>query len=104
MSKTPTTQAELEDYLGDGTKVAAAIKDGSIKDVIKNYANATMASDPSIQQQISEQAQAAALEMFKKNGADTDKLNFDPTAGPVNAYHKLQNPRAIAAPLNRTIS
>lgn len=34
----PTSPAELEDWLSDGEKIGAALKDGSFKDVVKAYA------------------------------------------------------------------
>lgn len=99
----PSDPGGLEEILADQEKVAAAIKDGSFKDLIKNYARATNEADKSILEQVKEQTQAVMAQFLKDNPEATSgkRLNLDPYDGPgKNGYHKGYNPKAVGAPLD----
>lgn len=96
----PTTTNEFEEFLGDGAKVANSLKDGSFKDVVKAYAKNAMTED--IKAQVIEQTQLALADMLAENGAAiSNKLgNLDFDKGNDNDYSKIENKKAIGAPLN----
>jgi len=99
MTAIPTTTSELEEFLGDATKVTNALKDGSFKDVVRNYANAAMTAD--IKAQVAEETQNAIAEMLRDNkAAISNKLNLDPDTTPDHSYSKLENKKAVGAALN----
>lgn len=105
----PTTAAELEDFLGDNTKLEAVVKDGQLKDVIKAYAEATMKKDPTLSAQIREETQRVFAEMLKANGMDGSgakppvPLNLD--GGDLNREQRrsngLYNKKSPGAKLDR---
>lgn len=68
---TPTTPKEWEEYVhGFDTpeKFQAAFKDGSFKANLKGYTEARNSTMEDLKNQVTEQASAAVLEMFKRNG------------------------------------
>lgn len=78
----PETQSELEDLLGDGTKVQALMAEGQFKDVVKAYAGHVAKKDIELQAQVKEQTQqilrdylrdneqVKGLELMEKGGID----------------------------------
>jgi HK97 family phage major capsid protein len=98
----PATPDELEDFLGDKDKIQASITDGSFKTVIKNYARTVYEKDVDLTAQVKEETQRVLAQWLKDNGESPDrKLNLDYTKPVTNAYHKIANPRAAGAPLNK---
>lgn len=99
---TPTTSAELTDWLADKEKVTNSLKDGSFGTTIKAYVDHAREKDVSLSQQVEEQTQRVMAQWLKDNKVgDVKNLNLDhnakKSAKPSTA---LNNPRAAGAPLN----
>jgi len=63
----PTEQAELEELLGDGTKVQALMREGQFSDVVKAYAKHVADSDVELTKQIKTETQAVLAEYLREN-------------------------------------
>jgi HK97 family phage major capsid protein len=92
----PKTAAELENMLGDSVKMQQVFSDpGKFKELISNYAKATVSADASIANQIKEETQRVLAQWLKDNpDAKVQRLNLDPNA-PV-AGNKGQHYSALA--------
>lgn len=82
----PKTAAELEDMLGDSTKMQQVFADkATFGEFISAYAKASMSADASIATQVKEETQRVLAQWLKDNpDAKVQRLNLDPNA-PVNA-------------------
>lgn len=105
----PTSPSELEELLADTTKtgeIFAAMKNGDSKpfqELIRNYASNVAKKDPEIGAQVREQVQLVMADFLEKNGQDGKNIKLGFTgegADPVVRYRKLENPKAVGAPLN----
>ena len=78
----PTTAVELEDMLGDSTKMQAVFADKELfKEFIASYAKASMAADSSLATQVKEETQRVLAAWLKDNpDAKVQRLNLDPNA------------------------
>jgi len=81
----PKTAVELEDMLGDSTKMQAVFNDKeTFTEFIASYAKATMNADGSIATQVKEETQRVLAQWLKDNpDAKVQRLNLDPNATPV---------------------
>jgi len=72
----PTTPAEWEEYVNDTLnspeKFQAAYADGSFAEAMKAYTGATSKTMTDLKNEVTEQVSASVLEMFKRNGVETD--------------------------------
>ena len=106
MTTAPTTPAELEELVGDRTKLDAAITDGSFYDALGAYARKMYEADMDLKQQIDAQCQMVFAEMLKDTGADIQRPNQLPVAQIAAAYRPGQapatyNPKAMGAALDK---
>jgi HK97 family phage major capsid protein len=92
----PKTAAELEDMLGDSTKMQTVFADkASFGEFIAAYAKATVDGDASIATQVKEETQRVLAQWLKDNpDAKVQRLNLDPNAAPVNGGRSLYNKNA----------
>jgi HK97 family phage major capsid protein len=73
----PTRAEEMEEFLGDPTKVRAMMGEpGKFKEFIGLYARAQWQKDNDLQNQVKEQVQIAMAEFMRDNGAGGSKVNF----------------------------
>lgn len=105
----PTTQNELEEYLSDSSKIQAAMKDGTFKDVVKNYARALYNKDQSIRNQIDEQVQAVMRDWLKTNAKEhnlkpANRVDMAHNKGVNTKYAAAYNKRADGAGLDGKFS
>lgn len=111
----PTNPVELEEMLGDGTRMREVFADaGAFKEFVKNYAKTVQAKDADISAQVREQTQAALAEFMRSNGYKPEngapKVDLTDHGMPQlsnlggNAYqarrNRLYNKAAVAAPLD----
>jgi HK97 family phage major capsid protein len=103
----PKTTAEWDHYLSGldtPEKHAQAVSDGSFQNALKSYVEAQNKERVDITAQVNEQVQATMTEFFKEHGKDAvNRLDLAPpapTTGINLDYEKIQNKRAIGAPLN----
>jgi HK97 family phage major capsid protein len=95
----PTAPQELEEYLSDRSKVEALFKEGQFGDFVKNYAQALYNKDETIAAQIREETQLALAELLKDKKA-AKALDLNPLDSGPPRYSRLENKRAVGAPLN----
>lgn len=88
LKATPQTPKEWEEYvnttLDTPEKFQAAFADGSFKEAMAAYTGATNKTMVDLKDQLTEQVSASVLEMFKRNGVET---NGRPDVRPVNERH-----------------
>jgi HK97 family phage major capsid protein len=97
---TPTTPQEFEEVLQDKTKVENLFKDGQFGEFVKNYVGAVQARDADLDERVKEQTQIVLAELLQDK-KKAKALNLNPIDnGPNTNYSKIQNDRAIGAPLN----
>ncbi|WP_327132006.1 phage major capsid protein [Streptomyces sp. NBC_01343] len=93
----PTNAAELEEMLGDPSKVNALMGEGRFKDVIEAYARVVVDKDQSIATQVREEVQRVTAAFLKDNGAENVKrVNLDPNVAPT-PQNRFYNPKAPGA-------
>lgn len=82
----PKTADELEQMLGDSTKMQSVFSDKeSFKEFIGAYAKASVSADGSIATQVKEETQRVLTAWLKDNpDANVQRLNLDPNASPVH--------------------
>lgn len=103
----PTSSDELEDLLNDPAKVRTVIEEGSISDLVKNYAAASNKRDETIAQQVRDET-ASVLAQFVKDkreqGATPINLNLNdvrPGKGVSTGKGAAYNAKAPGAPLDK---
>lgn len=95
----PETQAELEELLGDGTKVQALMRDGQFRDVVKAYAGVVAKKDTDIQRQVKEETQRVLAEYLREN-ENVEGLELLKKGGVdavVKSANDAYNPKALGA-------
>ncbi|MFD9618495.1 phage major capsid protein [Streptomyces virginiae] len=93
----PTNAAELEEMLGDRSKVEALMGEGRFKDVVAAYARVVHDKDESIATQVREEVQRVTAAFLKDNGAQNiQRVNLDPNVAP-KAQNSFYNPKAPGA-------
>lgn len=99
----PTNPAELEEMLSDRAKVETLMSEGQFPEFITAYARTVMNKDTDLKAQVREQTQLALAEFLKDNGqgsGDIKRLNMSLLNSPAREYSKMENKRAVGAPLN----
>lgn len=96
----PTAPSELEELLADQTKVQALMREGQFPELVTAYARTVMDKDRDLAAQVKEQTQLVLAEFLKNNKADVQTLDFSPESNKHLAYNKIENKRAVGAPLN----
>ncbi|WP_073773451.1 phage major capsid protein [Streptomyces sp. MJM1172] len=93
----PTNAAELEEMLGDRSKVEDLMGEGRFKDVVAAYARVVHDKDESIATQVREEVQRVTAAFLKDNGAQNiQRVNLDPNVAP-KAQNSFYNPKAPGA-------
>jgi HK97 family phage major capsid protein len=73
----PTRAEELEEFLGDATKVKAMMMEpGKFQEFIQVYAQTQVQKDNDLKQQIKEQVQLGLADFMAQNGMSGARLNF----------------------------
>ncbi len=104
MTSAPTTPLEFEEALNDPKRLENLFKENKFANFVKDYAAAVSAKDTDISAQVKEQTQAALAELLKDKRA-AKALNLSPLEdGASSAYSKIENKRAVGAPLNGMFS
>jgi len=99
------TAAELEEFLGDDTRLKASLKDGTFAEVIETYANRGRDDDQAAAQ-IREETQRVVAEMFRDGGLTPERPDMRPTAGSGRSKSRagdrgqMHNPHAAGAVLD----
>lgn len=107
MTTAPSTPAELEELVGDRTKLDASIADGSFYEAIGAYARKTYENDMDIKRQVQEQTQMALAEFLKDAEAEGDVVRPNLVPAQVASQYRpgqaaaTYNPRAMGAVLDR---
>lgn len=103
----PKTAQEWEHYLAgldEPEKFVAAFNDGSFKENLSGYVNASNKERADLLAQVREQTEATMTEFLKENqGAAGNKLSLDldvKNQAGAKPSRQLDNPRATGAPLN----
>ncbi|KUF18459.1 MULTISPECIES: phage major capsid protein [Streptomyces] len=99
----PRDASELEDALGDTATLKDIVKSPeTLKDFIVDYAKAQQKHDPGIEQQIREETQKQFADVLRNDKLlnEINRLNLDPTGGPV-ARSKHYNAKAPGASLDK---
>lgn len=88
----PTNPVQWEEYVNTTLASPEAFKkayeDGSFLENLKAYQGATNKTMTDLKAQLTEQVSASVLEMFKRNGLETDIVNGRPDARPVNRRYE----------------
>lgn len=109
----PTSPAELEDLLHDGTRMKDVFADkATFREFINSYAQAAAPQDGVIEKQVREQTQAALAEFLRDNGmAGSPKVSLANGTPVVNGNghgpyrkHRLYNQAAPGAAVNSLFS
>lgn len=92
----PTSATELEEMLGDDTKLKAISQNGGMGEFVKNYVAAVQAKDATIGRQIDEQVQATLQEFLKDQpvAGRPDVRPDAPRAGHHGQHHNRHAPGA----------
>lgn len=95
----PETQAELEELLGDGTKVQALMREGQFRDVVKAYAGVVAKKDGDIQRQVKEETQRVLAEYLRdnENVEGLERLKSGGIDAVVKSANEAYNPKALGA-------
>lgn len=99
----PTKAVELEEMLGDPTKMQDVFKDkAKFGEFITNYARTVVNKDQDLATQVREETQRVLGNFLKDNGETVKRPNLDPYSHqPVSAKGGLYNPKALGAPLDK---
>lgn len=99
----PETQSELEELLGDGTKVQNLMQEGQFTDVVRAYAKVTVEKDTELGDQVRIQTQEILAEYLRENGTNEQLARLK--QGGVDAVtttgrnSAVYNPKALGAGL-----
>jgi HK97 family phage major capsid protein len=96
----PSAPAELEEMLADRGKLDALMNAGQFPEFITAYARGVMDKDQDLKAQVKEQTQLVLAEFLKDNKQAGTSLDLDYDRTPSFDYRKLENKRAVGAPLN----
>jgi HK97 family phage major capsid protein len=102
----PTTQAELEELLGDRDKVQNAMAEGQFSDVVKAYAGHVAKNDAEVGRQVKEETQRVLAEYLRENenheGLALLKKGGVEAVVKNGSDRSLYNPKAQGAKLKAT--
>lgn len=107
-SAIPASQPEFEEALNDTARVVAMLRDGSFKDFVKGYVQASAKADPDILAQVRDETQRGLTSWLKeqeeKNAAAASiNLSWDEPVGNRRARRvkaSRYNPKALGARLD----
>ena len=97
----PTESAQLEELLGDQSKVQNLMAEGQFSDVVKAYAKSVGQSDDTIGRQVKEETQRVLAEYLRENENEAGLKALRRAAltpPPVPATSPSTTPRPSAAP------
>ena len=99
----PTSADELEEMLGDTSRMQDVFKDKSrFGEFITNYAKTVLNKDSSIATQVQEETQRVLSSWLKDNGQENIKrVNLDPNQGVSNQRTQVYNPKAMGAAIDK---
>lgn len=101
----PTTQAQLEEMLGDSAKMQRVFADKALfPEFITNYARAVHKRDLDIATQVQEQVQLVLANWLRENQPEgIDRIDLTPrqVIAHGDARNNIHNPRAMGAVLDR---
>lgn len=95
----PTSATELEEMLGDDTKLKSIYDNGGLGELVKNYAAAVHAKDTALGVQVQEQVQATLAE-FLKDQPVTNRPDIRPDTPHARNRGQHHNRHAPGAPLD----
>lgn len=102
---TLTTAAELQEFLGDDTRMKAALKDGTFVEIIENY-TARGAEDRDVSAQLRDETQRVLADLLRDSGFVpgrpdmTAQTGVRPSTSRAKDRGQMHNPHALGAQLD----